>query len=175
MSRWRPAAPPHSDPWRPWLAYRGSLTRRIVEHAGAMRVEVVAERVRFPNEDEHAALGRPRHRAAYVREVVLHARGRPVVLAHTVVDARDLAGAWRSLRTLGTRPLAQVLFRDSTVRRFAFEYARVDPRHPLWKRARRLFARDLPTLHARRSRFTRRGRPLLVTEVFLPELLDLDR
>jgi chorismate--pyruvate lyase len=51
----------------------------------------------------------------------------------------------------------------------------VDRRHPLWKRAARLVGDELPTLWARRSLFTRRGRPLLVTEVFLPNLRDMHR
>ncbi len=175
MSRWKRAAPPHTDPWRGWLTYPGSLTRRIVERAGAMRVQVVGERLRFPNEDEYRALDRPRHKLAFVREVVLHALGRPVVLAHSIVARRDLDGAWRPLRELGSRPLAAMLFTDPRVRRTPFEYSRVDWRHPLWKRAHRLFGRDFPTLYARRSRFTLRGRPLMVTEVFLPALREIGR
>ncbi len=175
MSRWRRAAPAHPDPWRPWLAYPGSLTRRIVERAGAMRVELVGERARFPNEDEYRALGRPHHRLAFVREVVLHARGEPVVLAHSIAARRDLHGAWRALAGLGTRPLAAMLFRDPRVRRGPFEYARIDPRHPLWKRARRLLGPQPAALWARRSRFTLHGRPLMVTEVFLPALAALGR
>ncbi|HXZ50340.1 MAG TPA: chorismate lyase [Usitatibacter sp.] len=175
MSRWRPAAPAHSDPWRAWLTYHGSLTRRIVERAGTMRVEIVGERLRFPNDDEYAALGRPRHRLAFVREVVLHAGGGPVVLAHSIAARRDLDGAWHALRGLGTRPLAAMLFGDPRVRRAPFEYARIDPRHPLWKRACRLLGARLPALRARRSRFTLRGRPLVVTEVFLPSLGGLGR
>jgi len=41
------------------------------------------------------------------------------------------------------------------------------------RRARQVFGRDFPVLWARRSRFVKRGRPLLVTEVFLPALLEL--
>jgi chorismate--pyruvate lyase len=36
-----------------------------------------------------------------------------------------------------------------------------------------VFGRAFPALWARRSRFLKHGRPLLVTEVFLPPLLDL--
>jgi chorismate--pyruvate lyase len=97
------------------------------------------------------------------------------VLAHSIASRRDLDGAWRALRGLGARPLAMMLFTDPGVRRHPFEYARVDRRHPLWKRAVRQFGREFPTLWARRSLFTRRGRPLLVTEVFLPTLRDLRR
>jgi chorismate--pyruvate lyase len=96
-----------------------------------------------------------------------------VVLAHSIAARRDLFGAWRSLRGLGNRPLAEALFADPLVRRHPLEFVRVDFRHALWKRAGDVLGRSLPPLWARRSLFTRRGRPLMVTEVFLPELLEL--
>ena len=173
MNRWKRLAPAHANPWRAWLAYRGSLTWRITARAPDFRVEVVQQRLRIPNEDEHRALGRPDHRLALVREVILHAGGRPVVLAHSIAGRRDLFGPWRSLRGLGNRPLAAALFADPRVRRQPLEFARIDRRHPLWRRARRLLGREFPALWARRSLFTKRGRPLLVTEVFLPAILGL--
>ncbi len=175
MSRWTRLAPPHADPWRGWLVYPGSLTWRIVERSRTFEVERLGERMRFPHEDEYRALGRPSHRLAFVREVVLRADGRAVVLAHSILSRRDLSRDWRWVRSLGNRPLAAVLFADPLVARGPLEYARVDRRHPLWKRARAVFGRDFPALRARRSLFLRRGRPLLVTEVFLPEVLELRR
>ncbi len=150
----------------------GSLTSRVIALHGPMRVEVLQTRMRIPNEDEYAALGRPSHKLAYVREVLLHAGGRRVVMAHSIVARTDLRGAWHRVRALGTRPLATALFADPRVARGPFEFARLDSRHPLWKRASRLLGRALPPLWARRSLFRRAGRPLMVTEVFLPGLLE---
>jgi chorismate lyase len=172
MNRWRRLAPTHRSAERAWLVHPGSLTERVVARYGAMRVQVLQQRMRVPNEDEYRALGRPSHKRALVREVLLHASGRPVVMAHSIVARADLAGSWRSVRSLGTRPLAAALFADPLVRREAFEFARLDPRHPLWKRARALLGVPLPALWARRSLFRRRGRPLVVTEVFLPGLVE---
>jgi chorismate--pyruvate lyase len=173
MNRWKRLAPPHTDPWRPWLAWRGSLTWRITARSRRFRVEVVRQGLRFPNQDEYRQLGRPARGLVLVREVVLHADGVPVVLAHSTAAWRDLSGAWRAVRGLGSRPLAEALFTDPLVSRRSLEFALIDPRHPLGRRARQVFGRDFPALRARRSRFVRRGRPLLVTEVFLPALLDL--
>lgn len=172
MNRWRRLPPPHRCPQRAWLVYRGSLTARIVARHGPMRVEILQARLRIPNEDEYQALGRPSHKLAYVREVLLHAHGRRVAMAHSIVGRADLRGAWQRVRTLGTRPLATALFADPRVARGPFEFARLDPRHPLWRRARRLLGCALPALWARRSLFRRQGRPLMVTEVFLPELTE---
>jgi len=171
MNRWKRLAPPHTDPWRPWLAWRGSLTWRIREREPDLRVRVVRQGPRIPNDDEYRQLGQPTHRRALVREVLLFAKGEPVVLAHSIAAWRDLSGAWRALRGLGSRPLAEALFTDALVKREPLEFVRLDPRHPLWRQARALTGRELPVLWARRSRFVRRGRPLLVTEVFLPALV----
>ena len=173
MNRWKRLAPPHADPWRPWLAWRGSLTWRITARARDFRVEVIRQGLHIPNEDEYRQLGQPTHRRALVREVGLHAGGRPVVLAHSIAAWRDLCGTWRGLRGLGTRPLAEALVTDPRGSRGALEFVRIDSRHPLGRRARQVFGRALPVLWARRSRFLKHGRPLLVTEVFLPELLAL--
>ncbi|APV49057.1 hypothetical protein BWI17_04790 [Betaproteobacteria bacterium GR16-43] len=173
MNRWKRLAPPHPDPWRPWLTWRGSLTWRIVSHSKSFRVERIQQRLRHPNDDEYRAIGRPAHKRALVREVILHANGQPVVLAHSIAARRDLFGVWRSLRGLGNRPLAEALFTDPLVSRRPLEYLRVGFRHPLWKRARQVFGRDFPALWARRSVFVKHGRPLMVTEVFLPALLEL--
>ena len=172
MNRWRRLPPPHRDAVRAWLVHPGSLTTRVIALHGPMRVEVLQTRMRIPNEDEYEALGRPTHKLAYVREVLLHAGGRRVVMAHSIVGRDDLRGAWHRVRTLGTRPLATALFADALVSRGAFEFARLDARHPLWKRASRLLGRSLPVLWARRSLFHRHGRPLMVTEVFLPGLVE---
>jgi chorismate--pyruvate lyase len=172
MNRWSRLAPPHRKAVRAWLVHPGSLTTRVIALHGPMRVEILQARMRIPNEDEYAALGRPSHKLAYVREVLLHAGGRRVVMAHSIVARADLRGAWQRVRTLGTRPLATALFADALVTREPFEFARLDSRHPLWKRASRLLGRPLPALWARRSLFRRRGRPLMVTEVFLPGLVE---
>jgi chorismate--pyruvate lyase len=173
MNRWKRLAPAHSNPWRPWLTWRGSLTRLISERAPGFRVQVLRQGPHIPNEDEYRQLGQPAHRRALVREVILHAGGKPIVFAHSIATWRDLSGTWRSVRGLGNRPLAEALFTDPLVRREAMDFARIDSAHPLWRRARRVFAQEFPALWARRSRFVKRGRRLLVTEVFLPALLDL--
>ena len=175
MTRWTRLAPAHADPWRPWLTYPGSLTWRIVARSRRFEVEVVARRMRIPNDDEFRVLGRPAHRLAYVREVLLHADGEPVVMAHSIVARGDMSGVWRPVAGLGTRPLAEVLFNDRRVHREPFEYARIDARHPLGRRAEQLLGRRLGPLRARRSLFRLRGRPLMVTEVFLPRLRTLAR
>jgi chorismate--pyruvate lyase len=130
----------------------------------------VFQGLRRPLRDEAALVRVAGHRLAHVREVVLVADGTPVVFAHSVVAAGDLRGPWRALGHLGEQPLASALFADPRVTRGALEFRRIDARHPLHARAAELGLEVADALWARRSTFRRDGRPLLVTEVFLPAI-----
>jgi chorismate--pyruvate lyase len=108
-----------------------------------------------------------------VREVILLADGVPVVFAHSIVAPQDLCGPWRAVGKLGTRPLAEALFANPLVERSAIEWRRIDRMHHLHVRMARADLSPAPEHLARRSRFSLAGRPLIVTEVFLPEVLQL--
>jgi len=101
----------------------------------------------------------------------------PVIFARSLTAARHLAGPWRSLRGLGSQPLATMLFSDPRITRGPLEFARIDNRASLYRRAAELLDTRLhdptETLWARRSVFTSAGAPLLVSELFLPRLLSL--
>ena len=130
-----------------------------------------ARRRLFP--DEATLVGLHAGSRALVREVLLHCGDTPVVFAHSVVATKHLRGAWRSLRGLGTKPLATALFADPRVQRGPLHFRKLSCRNLLRVRAAE-FVSDLPAeLWARRSVFRRDGAPLLVTEVFLPEILGL--
>lgn len=102
--------------------------------------------------------------------------GVPCVVARSVLTTRGYAGAWQTIRRLGQRPLADLLYHDPRVARTAFEIARLGRTHPLAATARRhLQALELESnanvfeaLWARRSVFWRQRQPLLVSECFLP-------
>jgi chorismate--pyruvate lyase len=75
---------------------------------------------------------------------------------------------------LGERSLGSTLFYDPLVTRGALEYARIRAGHPLMQRARAALGVGEDTiLYARRCLYRRHRGTLLVTEVFLPAVLDL--
>jgi chorismate--pyruvate lyase len=154
-----------------WLASSGSLTRRIKAACGQFRVSRLRQGAGRPHRDEADPLGLRARRLALVREVVLMGDGRPLVFGHSVVALRHLRGPWRSLRRLGSRPLAEALYLDPTIRREPLAYCRLDARHPLHRRICADLGAMPPKLWARRSLFRRQGAPLMVTEVFLPDIL----
>jgi chorismate--pyruvate lyase len=163
---------PNIEPgYAPWLRDHGSLTRRIQQRCGEFSVRNVCDRLMTAAHDETALLVQPPRQKIYTREVFLLADNRPVVFAHSVVAPHHLRSAWQSLQHLGNRPLAALLFAHPLVQRAPLHYRTLKPNHPLYRRA--IVTLDTPPskLWARRSLFTLHGAPLLITEVFLPEIL----
>lgn len=159
---------------RGWLTDDNSLTARIRARCGCFSLQVVSQGKGRVVPDERAALGVHHHGELWIREVLLVADGVPVVFARSVVPATAIPAGWHLLHGLGGRPLANVLFNDPRVARSPLEAARLDARDSRWYDAARATGRSgLPPLWARRSAFRRNGMPLLITEVFLPEIRTL--
>lgn len=138
-----------------------------------LNVTVLSQRCAAVNRDERAVVGVRPGVACVVREVSLNCSQRPVVFAHSVAKPRALHGPWRMLMTLGARPLGEALFADPRITRFPLRFRRLNRRHELYRRACELLERPPACLWARRSLFVLRESHLLVTEVFLPAILDL--
>ncbi|MBL8510641.1 MAG: chorismate lyase [Betaproteobacteria bacterium] len=169
IDAWRATPPAHPHPLHVWLTDRGSLTARLIHHTRCFNLVRLMQREQLPNRDERRHLGLRQGELAIVREVLLRDGDTAQVFGHSLVAQRDLTGAWRGLGRLGARPLADMLFHDPTVVRLPMEYRKIDRRHPLYQRIASLNLPLPTTLWARRSIFLKRGRPLLVTEVFLRE------
>jgi chorismate--pyruvate lyase len=157
----------------PWLNDHGSLTQRIQQRCDQFTVLPVRSGLARIAYDEAAVLGITPHHFAYSREVFLHADGNAVVFAHSACHADDLRGAWQAMKGLGKRSLGSLLFTHPLVVRHPLHFTTLRPHHPLYQSA--VCATDArpERLWARRSLFTLHGAPLLVTEVFLPEILRL--
>jgi chorismate--pyruvate lyase len=162
---------------RDWLTTPGSLTARLVAHSRAFRVQKLRQAGAPCLADEARAIGLPRARRVWEREVLLRCDGRPVVYGHTVVPLESTANDWPLFSALGERSLGTTLFYDPRVVRGRLEFARIRPGHPLHARVHAALgdaagAADV-TYFARRCVYRRRQGLLLVTEVFLPAVLDL--
>ncbi|KMQ80866.1 Chorismate--pyruvate lyase [Candidatus Burkholderia pumila] len=165
-ARWR-IAPPASlpDAEKDWLTRGGSLTAHL-RTLGHVKVEVMREAVDHAWRDEWRAMNATPRTPMWVREVALKVDGVPFVVAHSIVELAHSTGVWQSMRRLRTRPLAELLYSDSSVSRSVLVNCRVTARHPLHR-----LARDTSkTLVARRSVFERHGAPLMVTECMLDAL-----
>ncbi len=171
-ARWL-AKPIGSGAYRQWLVTAGSLTRRLQASARSFSVTHVRQHLGRLQPDEAVVLDMRRQHQALLREVCLCCNGRPVVYAHSVLPRHSLHGAWRDLAHLGSRPLGAALFAQAGVMRTQLTYRKLRPGHPLYQRAVSLLKLTSPMLWARRSVFMLQGAPILVTEVFLPDVLEL--
>jgi chorismate--pyruvate lyase len=74
---------------------------------------------------------------------------------------------------LGNRSLGSLLFTHPLVIRRPLHFKALRAHNPLYRSATQNLEGASDPLWARRSLFTLQGAPLLVTEVFLPEILKL--
>lgn len=165
--RWlRPCVP---DALRDWLLDSGSLTDRLKCCCqGAFSVRVLDEAWRRPELDEARVLGMSVSALAWVRHVQLLCDGKPWVFARTVVPVTTLSGAQRRLVHLGSRPLGAYLFADPGMQRSPVQLARIARGSSLFENAVQGLARKPQVIWGRRSVFRVGGKPLLVSEIFLP-------
>ncbi|MBI3576247.1 MAG: chorismate lyase [Gammaproteobacteria bacterium] len=158
----------------PWLLDTASLTRRLVYTcAGAFRVQLLSQAWERPRLDEALALGMRARDRALVRQVRLLCDERPWVYARTLLPRTTLTGAERRLAHLRSRSLGAVLFADPTMRRGRTEIVRLCPTDGLYAFAAQPLAAPPAEIWGRRTVFRLRGKPLLVSEFFLPGIGDL--
>jgi chorismate--pyruvate lyase len=159
-------------PWRPWLTDHGSLTQRLRSRFPDFNVLRLSQGIAQPFFDEAAEVGLSPRQPVLVREVLLRSGATPLGFAHTIIPLAGLRGPWQSLAGLGNRSLGSTLFANPRIERFPLAYKRLDRRHPLYRAAAPHLAGPQGRLWARRSHFALAGRLLMVTEVFLPLVLD---
>ena len=159
---------------RAWLLSDSSLSRRLSLCFGGFAVQLLSQGTAPATAEELQVLRQhssgARVQRCHVREVVLWGDGRPLVHARSVLPEVQARLTWRAVRGLGQRPLADLLFGLRAAHCARLGGLRMAPLH-----ARLLGGRlgwtDHP-LWCRRSVFTRRGVPLLVTEWFAPAVRD---
>ncbi|KFC05370.1 chorismate--pyruvate lyase [Trabulsiella guamensis ATCC 49490] len=133
-----------------WLLLEDSMTKRFEQQGKTITVTMIREGfvTRDAIEEEQALLpDEPRY---WLREILLCADGEPWLAGRTVVPESTLTGPELALQQLGTVPLGRYLFTSSSLTRDFIEIGRYAE---LW---------------GRRSRLRLSGKPLLLTELFLP-------
>ena len=156
---------------RLWVGLETSMTA-AVGWAAAGTVNVTVRRHEdgplYPDE----AAFFPGGDVATVREVCLDHAGEPLLLARTVFTSNVLRTDPRIV-DLGDRPLGSLLFAGEKPSPYtARQSCNILPGSPLYPLIR--WRHDGPELNfwARRTLFVLFDAPLLVTEIFLPALLD---
>lgn len=153
-----------------WIYEPDSLTQRLRDYYGdAVSVAVLFQQRSRPFFSERRLLKLDNARHSLVREVLLYAEDRPLILARTVIPEKTLKGAQRNLARLGNRPLGEVIFSHPKLERLEMDITRVQPYN--WsKSVRESYHLEQP-LWGRRTVYALQHRQLLVSEFFLPEVL----
>lgn len=162
-----------SGPWRQWLCDSGSLTARVQSRCDRFSVELLFQGLRRPDRDERFLFPAQGRRDVHIREVFLKCGDTPVVFAHSVALPSHLRHPWRAVARLGVRPLGAALFANPRVARKPLRQSCITRRHELYAAATARLAQPPARLWARRSLFVLHGSAILVTEVFLPGILEL--
>lgn len=155
------------EQWRDWLSDTGSLTQRLLDASdGKLSVQIIRQSLDAPRLSERLALGLAPRRLALIREVILLGDDVPWVYARSVLPMTTLTGSLRKLRRLDNRPLGALLFQSPSMTREPVEVAchnSANAKLPVV-----LGHIDTP-LWGRRSVFRLNRKPLLVSEIFLPD------
>jgi len=154
-----------------WLIETGSLTARLQRSYDYFSVMPVMVKYAKPTQEEAVLLFQPTYKAALIREVLLMGNHQPVVFAHSVLPRTSLRGPWNGLGRLGNKPLGATLFANPKVKRTPLSYKKLTPNHLLYQHATQHLTQKPSYLWARRSIFSLNCANIMVTEVFLPQLL----
>ena len=160
--------------WQPWLSDTGSLTQKIEKAIGQkLEVQVLRDYPQSLNNDESRYF-HFRIRRCRVREVLLCVNNVPLVIAHSVIPTFSSSGSNHAILRLGKKPLGAVLFaktRKHSKPKCPRDLARLDKSSSLWKKCSQYLPGLSSPLWARRTLYSLKGHPILVNEIFLPELL----
>ena len=161
---------------RHWLRVPGSLSQHLARLGQRFEVQVLSQRVAPLRRHERQVLGLPRGGLTVVREVLLRVDGEPLVWARSALHQSALAGPWKALKGLGSRPLAHLLYDDPRIRRSTLQARRLSrhghTRRHMQRQWRRATGSDpsAQMLWSRNSVFSRQGALLRVMETFVPHM-----
>ncbi|EJD6540233.1 chorismate lyase [Providencia rettgeri] len=135
-----------------WLLELGSMTKRFEQHSQQVTVIPYLERYvsqgMLSTEEAQSLPESPRY---WVREVVMYGDGIPWLLGRTVIPEETLTDEDQQLVDIGRMPLGRYLFSHDGLTR---DYIRIGSSAGRWVRS---------------SRLKLSAKPLLLTEIFLPE------
>ncbi|MBV1916124.1 MAG: chorismate lyase [Pseudomonadales bacterium] len=153
-----------------WIADDGSLTEKLVEaSAGDFAVHVLQESWQVIQDiEERNLLGMSIGQTAWVREVALCCFGVPWVYARSVLPDSTLVGQESELKNLKEKPLGAVLFSHPDMSRGPIHLSKLSAEIVTRCLGSELQNGLIEPVWGRASLFFLSGKPLLVSEYFLP-------
>ncbi|MFT6791095.1 MAG: chorismate--pyruvate lyase [Cellvibrionaceae bacterium] len=155
-----------ASPFRDWLLSEDSLTERLKRHGELFEVKLLGEKILQPEKGEYIASGKPE--PIWIREVLLCLDGAPWVFARTLIPNTLMMDLNTGLKSLGSRPLGELLYSDRAFLLGNIELSCFDHRHKIVKLAAFLSQKTDHPLWGRRRYFNYKSQVLIVAEIFLP-------
>ncbi len=158
---------------RNWLLEPGSLTRRLKALCSEQfNVGVQYQEWTRPTLGEQQTLGIRIGDYTNIREVLLRRENDVFVVARTVIPRQMLVGRQRHLISLGNRPLGEVIFAEPALKRRSFEIAVLKPTE--FQSGLTRVQDHNKQIWGRRTCYMIHHKPILISEIFLPALLDYE-
>ena len=152
-----------------WLLEQGSLTLRMKKtFISSFNVSVEGEGWSFPFEQD-AHILQLEAEQAFIREVILYIGQESHVFARTTIPKRSL-NALQQLATLGEKPLGEVIFGYSELKRTSIDVVKIT-RNELSPKGLCLLGTG-EELWARRNTYDIKGYQFIVSEFFLPVMFN---
>jgi chorismate-pyruvate lyase len=164
---------------REWLCKPFVLSKALRRVCDNFAVEISDQRIKYLYADEISALKCYDQETGYIRETYLGETGNPLVYARVTMPEVTYLANRTALDNLGNKPIGEtLLYNDPSMTRSVFEVKKLTQDDELLFDAivhenfYRYFIEKTVSndLWARRSVFTISGNPLLITEVFMPDI-----
>jgi len=155
-----------------WTYESGSLTRRLRDYYGdAIGVKVLLQQWNTPFLSERRLLKLHENKYSLIREVLLHADGKPLILARTIIPAKTVKVAKSNLAHLGSRPLGEVIFSYPKLERIEMDVTLINL--STWTQPAIAEANIDQPVSGRRTVYAIAHQQMLVSEFFLPGVLEV--
>jgi chorismate--pyruvate lyase len=155
-----------------WLRTRKSVTRQIEKQRHiTLHVRMLHQGWDYPEHDEAILLGLTRKEKVWVREIHLIYAQQVFIYGRSLFTQHVRQHELNQFRQFNQRPLGYFLFSRAHLVRDPFVFAKLTPHHATYHRALHTLPLNPTHLWARCSRLTLEQQPILLTEVFLPDLL----
>jgi chorismate--pyruvate lyase len=161
-----------------WVYEPGSLTQRLRNYYGdKVGVNVLLQQWNTPFLTERKLLKLHESKYSLIREVLLHANGKPLILARTVIPPKTVKVAKSNLAHLGNRPLGEVIFSYPKLERIEMDVTLINSspieQRPIWTQSAIDKASIDQPMWGRRTVYAIAQRQMLVSEFFLPGALEI--
>ena len=157
---------------QPFLFHQESLTQFIQQRcSGLFNIELITESWQQAQQDEISLLSLTKNESTFIRKSLLKCDNENLVYARTVIPEKTLTGKNQKLTKLGDKPLGDFLFNDKTTYRSDMRYAKIPVDCELYNEATKSLNIS-SELWGRQSLVYIEKQPLVITEIFLPAILE---